>query len=118
MNHGTRFVVLISLLTSHEISGLCLRVKFADVIGQGRVRQKQFAALAEKLGGAKTREGLEIMNEMRLVEVTARRCNICPIRRRVLLDERPCLLKPLNAAEQFRRHAHLCLENLNEPALA
>jgi hypothetical protein len=30
------------------------------------------------------------------------------------LDESPGLLKPLNPAEQFRRHAHFRLEDFNE----
>src|SRR5215813_5437920 len=55
---------------------------------------------------------------MGLIEVSEINRKVCPIDRQIPLNESPDLLKPLNPAEQFRRHAHFRLENLNEPALA
>ena len=55
---------------------------------------------------------------MGLIEVSEIHGKGGPIGRGILLDESPGLLKPLNPAEQFRRHAHFRLENLNEPTLA
>jgi ribosome maturation factor RimP len=55
---------------------------------------------------------------VRLIEVSEIQREGGPIGERILLDESPGLLKPLNPAEQFRRHAHFRLENLNEPTLA
>ena len=70
------------------------------------------------IGRAKTREFEKFAYEMGLIEVAEINGKVRPIDRGILLDERPRLLKPLNPAEQFRRHAHFRLENLNEPALA
>jgi hypothetical protein len=55
---------------------------------------------------------------MGLIEVSEIHGKVCPIDRGIVLHESPGLLKPLNPAEQFRRHAHFRLENLNEPTLA
>ena len=54
---------------------------------------------------------------MGLIEVSEINGKVRPIDRGMVLDESPGLLKPLNPAEQFRRHAHFSLENFNEPAL-
>ena len=70
------------------------------------------------IGRAKTRELEKFAYEMRLIEVSEIQCKGRPIGRGILSDESPGLLKPLNPAEQFRRHAHFRLENLNEPTLA
>src|SRR5262245_5040193 len=50
-----------------------------DLDADGRARQKALAALTMKFGGAETRERLEVVNEMRLIEIAARQRNICPI---------------------------------------
>ena len=70
------------------------------------------------IGRPKTRELEKFAYKMGLIEVSQTNCKVRPIDRRVVLDESSGLLKPLNPAEQFRRHAHFRLENLNEPTLA
>jgi len=70
------------------------------------------------IGRAKTRELEKFPYKMGLIEVSEINGKVRPIDRGIVLDESPGLLKPLNPAEQFRRHAHFRLENLNEPALA
>src|SRR5215510_6825541 len=55
---------------------------------------------------------------MRLIKVSEINRKFCPIDRGITLNESPGLLKPLDPAEQLRRHAYFRLENLNEPALA
>ena len=47
------------------------------------------------------------MNEMRLVEVAARRCNICPIGRGTVSRQVNGPLKTLHTTEQLRRDADL-----------
>jgi len=70
------------------------------------------------IGWAKTRELEKFAYQMRLIEVSEINCKVRPIDRGILLGDCPGLLKSLNPAEQFRRHAYFRLENLNEPALA
>jgi len=70
------------------------------------------------IGGAKTRELEKFAYKMGLVEVSEINGKVRPIDRVIVLDESPGLLKPLNPAEQFRRHAYFRIENLNEPTLA
>jgi len=70
------------------------------------------------IGRAKTRELEKLAYEMGLIEVSEINGKVRPIDRGIVLDESPGLLEPLNPAEQFRRHAHFRLENLNEPTLA
>ena len=70
------------------------------------------------IGRAKTRELEKFAYKMGLIEVSEINGKLRPFDRGIVLDENPGLLKPLNPAEQFRRHAHFRLENLNEPALA
>ena len=70
------------------------------------------------IGRAKTRELVKFAYKMGLIEVSVINSKVRPIDRGIVLDESPGLLKPLNPAEQFRRHAHFHLENLNEPTLA
>jgi hypothetical protein len=66
----------------------------------------------------KTRELEEFSDKMGLIEVSEIQGKSCPIRKGILFDESPGLLKPLNPAEQFRRQANFILENLDEPTLA
>lgn len=70
------------------------------------------------IGRAKTRELQKFADKVRLIEVSAVQGKGRPIGEGILLDESAGLLKPLNPAEQFRRHAHFRLENLDEPTLA
>ena len=70
------------------------------------------------IGWAKTRELEKFAYKMGLIEVSEINGKVRPIDRGIVLDESPGLLKPLNPAEQLRRHAHFRLEHLNEPALA
>ena len=70
------------------------------------------------IGRAKARELEEFAYKMGLIEVPEINGKVRPIDRGIVLDESPGLLKTLNPAEQFRRHAHFRLENLNEPTLA
>ena len=70
------------------------------------------------IGRAKTRELEKFAYKMGLIEVSEINGKLRPFDREIVLDENPGLLKPLNPAEQFRRYAHFCLENLNEPTLA
>ena len=78
---------------------------------------KSFVAIYV-IGRAKTRELQKFVYKMGLIEVSQINGKVRPIDRGIVLDESPGLLKPLNPAEQFRRHAHFRLENLNEPTLA
>lgn len=59
---------------------------------------------------------------MRLVVITAVQRHLHPVygtaHERVAFDVAQRLLKPLNAAEQFRRQADLFPENLDKPCLA
>ena len=70
------------------------------------------------IGRAQARELEKFAYKMRLIEVSEIQGKGRPIGRGILSDESPGLLKPLNPAEQFRRHAHFRLEALNEPTLA
>ena len=70
------------------------------------------------IGRAEARELEKFAYKMGLIEVSEINGKVRPIERGIVLDESPGLLKPLNPAEQFRRHAHFRLENLNEPTLA
>jgi len=70
------------------------------------------------IGRAKTRELEKFAYKMGLIEVSEINGKVRPMDRAIVLDEGPGLLKPLNPAEQFWRHAHFRLENLNEPTLA
>jgi hypothetical protein len=67
---------------------------------------------------AKTRELEKFADKVGLIEVSAIQGKGRPIARGILLNESAGLLKPLNPAEQFGRHAHFRLENLDEPTLA
>src|SRR5262245_13696838 len=58
------------------------------------------------------------MNEMRLVEVAARRCNICPIGRGTVSRKVNGLLKTLHTTEQLRRDADLIGKYLDKMPLA
>ena len=69
------------------------------------------------IGRAKTRELKKFAYKMGLIEVSEINGKVRPIDRGIVLDESPGLLKPLNPAEQFRRHAHFRAEHLNESAL-
>ena len=70
------------------------------------------------IGRAEAGELKKFAYKMRLIEVSEFQGKGRPIGRGILSDESPGLLKPLNPAEQFRRHTHFRLENLNEPTLA
>ena len=82
-----------------------------------KVFDKAFVAI-HIVGGTQTRELEKFADKMGLIEVSENNRKIRPIGRGIMLDESPGLLKPLNPAEQFRRHAYFRLENLNEPTLA
>src|SRR5262245_22217507 len=58
------------------------------------------------------------MNEMRLVEVAARRCNICPIGRGTVSRHVNGPLKTLHTTEQLRGDADLIEEYLDKMPLA
>src|SRR5881396_3896960 len=58
------------------------------------------------------------MNEMRLVEVAARNCNICPIGRGTALGQVSGALKTLHTTEQLRCDADLFGEYLDKMPLA
>ena len=62
------------------------------------------------IGRAKTRELAKFANEMGLIEVSEINGKVRPIDRGIVLDQSPGLLKPLNPAEQFRRHSHFRFE--------
>jgi len=88
-----------------------------DLSGDRRIRQQAFAALTEEFAGTETRENLEIMNQMRLVEVAARHRNIRPIRRGIASRQVNGPLKTLNATEQLRRNTDLLGKYLDEMPL-
>lgn len=73
-------------------------------------------------GGIDSREGAEIMNEVRLVEVAAGQGDFGPVNcggcRGAACDFAKDLLKPLDAAEEFGSHADLTGKQLNEAAIA
>ena len=70
------------------------------------------------IGWATTGELEKFAYKVGLIEISEINGKVRPIDRGIVLDESPGLLKPLNPAEQFRRHAYFRLENLNEPTLA
>ena len=82
----------------------------------GVVWEETFAVI-HVIGRTKTRELEEFAYKMGLIEVSEIQGQSCPIRKGILFDESPGLLKPLNPAEQFRRQANFILKNLNEPTL-
>src|SRR5690349_16567956 len=70
-----------------------------DLFGNWSVRQKMLAALTDELSGVETRENLEVMNEVRLVEVTAHCCDIRPVRGRTASCHISRALKTLHTSE-------------------
>lgn len=75
------------------------------------------AGQAEIIGGAKTGKPLKIADQMRLVAVAAGRRNPAPVRRRGLIYELLCLLKPEDATEELRRQADLSGKYLDKSSL-
>ena len=61
---------------------------------------------------------MKLADEMRLVEVAQLKRKIRPIRDGIGVDQTAGLLKPLNAAEEFRRQSNLGLEDLDKATLA
>src|SRR5947209_19530675 len=59
-------------------------------------------------------EGLEVVDEMRLIEVATTQRNVCPINLRRRVDETQDLLKTAHAAEQLRRQTDLFAKDLDE----
>ena len=89
----------------------------AVAVGVSVVFDEAFVSLYV-IGRAQAREFDKFAYKMGLIEVSEIQGKGRPVGRGILLDESSGLLKPLNPAEQFRRHAHFRLENLNEPTLA
>jgi hypothetical protein len=81
------------------------------------VYQNALTALTMIFSGTEPRKLLKVMDQMRRIEIPARRCNVNPIWRGGFSDkfERP--LKPLHAAKQLRPHADLIRERLAETPL-
>ena len=77
-----------------------------------------FASQGQPRGRGKAGKGLEVVNEVRLVEISARGCDIHPI---YILGHSHVLeyfLKPPDAAEQLWRKTDLLAEDLDEAACA
>src|ERR1044072_9017370 len=89
-----------------------------DLFGDRRARQKAFPALTEEFGGAETRECLEVVNKMRLIEIVARHRNFCPIGRGFASRQVNGALKTLHTPEQLRCDADLIGEYPDKMPLA
>ena len=67
-------------------------------------------------------EGAEVVDEMRLIEVAARQCNLRPVDAAIgacrAEDVAQNLLETLHATEQLRRQADMLRKQLNEMAIA
>lgn len=66
-------------------------------------------------GGIETGEGLEVMDKMRLVEITASQGDIGPIERLSAADAVQDLLEALDSAKQLRRQPNFGPEKLDKP---
>ena len=69
-------------------------------------------------GGSDAGERLEVVNEVRLVIVTAVQCQMRPIDLAEGMRRANDSLKPADAAEKFRRQADLIVKHFDESALA
>jgi hypothetical protein len=72
---------------------------------------------ATKLTGAESREFLEIVDQVRLVEITAFHGNPGPVRGGYAPDQRPGPLEAPDSVVLLRGHSDLRREHLDEPAL-
>ena len=89
-----------------------------DLSDNRSLRQKTLAALADEFSGAEAGEDLEVMNEVRLIEVAARCCNIRPVWRRTPLTQFSRVLKTLHTSELLWCDTDLFREDVDKMALA
>src|SRR6185436_7561680 len=82
------------------------------------VFQDAFAPLADVFGGCEPGETPKVMDEVGLVNVTALRCDVRPVWRRVLPHQRKRPLETPHPAEQLGRYSDFLFEDLDESALA
>src|SRR6266487_6141846 len=71
-----------------------------------------------QFGGSETRECLDVVNQMRLIEIAARHRNICPIGRGTPSHQVKGALKTLHTTELLRSDADLTGEYLDKMPLA
>jgi hypothetical protein len=67
---------------------------------------------------AQTAKHPKIVNEMRLVEVSARQSDIHPVHRLPAVNSSEHVMEPLNAAEEFGGHSDFVSKEFNETPLA
>jgi hypothetical protein len=68
--------------------------------------------------GRQTRERDEVVDEMRLVEVSTLQCQLRPVRDAVPPQQAESAVKPLDTTEELRRHTNLGGETLDEASPA
>lgn len=71
-------------------------------------------AAAEIFRRAQAREGAEVMVEMRLIEVSADVCNLCPVNITEGFNPSQHVVESAHAAEALRREPDLVPEQLNK----
>jgi hypothetical protein len=77
-----------------------------------------FAKATKVFYRAKARKFLKVVYQVRLIEISAGRRYLCPIRFLDLIRQSPHPLKSQYAAEDLWSEANLSSENLAEPPLA
>ena len=85
-----------------------------DLSDNRSIRQKTLAALSDEFSGVETGEDLEVMNEVRLIEVAAHCCNIRPVWRRTPLTQLSRALKTLHTSELLWSDADLFREDVDK----
>ena len=81
------------------------------------VKRRAIRTQPQVFCGADTAEFLKIMNEVRLVEVAARKRDVYPIDRLPVLNPANDLLEPLDAAEELWGESDFVPKELNEAPL-
>src|SRR4051794_32899599 len=83
-----------------------------------QLRDFSFPIARIELRGSNPGEGTEVSNEMRLVEVSAIRCNLCPVDGQPSFETLETRLEPPYAAKQLRRQTNVLTEELDESCMA
>ena len=87
------------------------------VMGQ-MVRQDKISPSAQVIRGTKARKGLEIANQVRLVEIATVDGDMGPVWSLDMLNQISGTLKSSHAAIEFRRQTEFGCKNLDESPLA
>ena len=112
-----RICFIISCPIIHQ-GAICVLGKI-DLSGQRHViLHHAFTPLASVFRRTEVCEKSEVVNQVRLVEIPAIQCQLRPVRRGGLAQQRERLLKAPHAAKQLGRNADFPREQLNESPLA